>query len=56
VLFNGERPYYITDYILTVKLLKFHLYSKSFVEKAMVLPYSSERTPYVRVINILPNI
>lgn len=56
ILFNGEHPYYVTDYILTVKLLKFHLYSKSFVEKAMVLPYSSERTPYVRIIDILPNI
>lgn len=56
VVFSGEGPYYITDYVLTVKLLKFHLYSKSFVEKAMVLPYPSDKTPYVRVIDILPNI
>lgn len=47
---------HITDYISTVKLLKFHLYSKSFVEKAMVLPYSSEKTPYIRIIDVLPNI
>lgn len=56
VLFSGERPYYITDYILSLKLLKFHLYRKSFVKKAMVLLYPSEKTPYVRVIDILPNI
>lgn len=54
--FNGEGPYYITDYILTVNLLKCHLYSKSFIEKAMVLPYSSEKSPYIRVIDISPNI
>lgn len=54
--FNEEGPYYITDYIVTVNLLKCHLYSKSFIEKAMVLPYSSEKSPYIRVIDILPNI